>query len=322
MRVIKNNQSPLADYEFSAKPWRIFQLSIFLLLPLFSPVRANDLSTNTTVRILESFGDPTRIVARPLVQLATDEQGNSFGIYPYEGSHGCGALVRIEATPESYRILHYFGEGSAGDGCVPNSLLYDAASRRLFGTTAAGTIPGGENGTLYEVNTDGGGYRILGLFSRVGAVGGVTPTGQLTLHPDRNIYGIARQGGVQTTYWLFRWNHASSELEMVHELDLDKSGGGDAAGLTATADGLFLTRLGSWGAWLVKLSLPDFKETPLWDFSNIYLESPTQAPVWDPAAGLLIGCTQNGGRTTRGTIYTIRSPAAGSQTGACVGLSR
>ena len=84
----------LRTCELHWKPWCIVLVNFLILLDASAGLWAKDISVNTSVRILESFGDPNRVVARPLVQLAADELGSSFGIYSYGGSADCGALVR------------------------------------------------------------------------------------------------------------------------------------------------------------------------------------------------------------------------------------
>jgi uncharacterized repeat protein (TIGR03803 family) len=83
-----------------------------------------------------------------------------YGTTAQGGSSGAGTLFKIELNGSGYMLLHQF-TGVQGDGRnIEHSLT-------LVGTTLYGvTNQGGKNGTgtIFKINTDGGGYSVFYSF--------------------------------------------------------------------------------------------------------------------------------------------------------------
>jgi uncharacterized repeat protein (TIGR03803 family) len=76
-----------------------------------------------------------------------------------------GALFQINANGSGYQFLHYFNNISpGGDGTVPRGSL-TLSGATLYGCTAYGGTPYLQTqGTVFKINTNGGGYQVLHNF--------------------------------------------------------------------------------------------------------------------------------------------------------------
>ncbi len=113
---------------------------------------------------------------------------------PYKSS---GTVFAVNTDGSGFRTLHTFdfAWGTNSGGEIPSAGLI-LSDNTLFGTTAYGGSDGA--GTVFALNTDGTGFRIIHTFTTVGRVGtnydGYVPSGGLTLR-DGMLYGSTREGG-------------------------------------------------------------------------------------------------------------------------------
>src|SRR5439155_4417941 len=133
------------------------------------------------------------------------------------GSSGFGTLFRVNTDGTKFTVLHSFSAGSGSWPSYTNSdVAYPAAVMVLSGHTLLGTTgQGGSsgNGTIFQVNTEGTGFRILHSFSAAfSAAGGwplyinsdgAKPWGGLTLSGN-SIYGTTLYGGSSGLGTVFR----------------------------------------------------------------------------------------------------------------------
>jgi uncharacterized repeat protein (TIGR03803 family) len=79
--------------------------------------------------------------------------------------HYAGALFQINTDGSGYQFLHYFNNiPPGGDGTVPRGSLTLSGST-LYGCTAYGGTPYLQTqGTVFKINTNGGGYQVLHNF--------------------------------------------------------------------------------------------------------------------------------------------------------------
>lgn len=89
------------------------------------------------------------------------------------------------SSAQTFKTLHHF---IGSDGASPNGGL-TLANNTLYGTAWLG---GAGKGTVFSVNTDGTGFRVLYRFS--GGVDGADPVGNLTLLGN-TLYGVTQIGG-------------------------------------------------------------------------------------------------------------------------------
>lgn len=121
---------------------------------------------------------------------------NLYGIAGSGGTNNAGTLYRVRADGSNFVVLHAFAF-AATNGALPQGGLV-LSGNTLYGTTSSG----GSNfsGTLFQIQTDGTGFKILVNFN--GSVTGSSPQGNLLLAGD-TLYGttyIAGTNGGGTVY--------------------------------------------------------------------------------------------------------------------------
>jgi uncharacterized repeat protein (TIGR03803 family) len=102
------------------------------------------------------------------------------------------SVLAVQVSAQTFTDLHDFsGGGVDGDNPLGRLLL---SGRTLYGTTSFG---GTENsiGTVFAINTDGSGYRIVHNFGGPSLNPGIHPQGNL-VSDGATIYGVANLGGL------------------------------------------------------------------------------------------------------------------------------
>jgi len=135
---------------------------------------------------------------------------------------GDGTVFRVDTDGGRYRILHSFGT-VPDDGKTPQELVLSGST--LYGTTALGgdrrfgPNPAGPQGTgtIFRIETDGTGYRILHRFTK-GPRDGASPYGPLTLSGS-TLYGTTSQGGAYGRGSIFRINTDGSGFQLLHSFN-------------------------------------------------------------------------------------------------------
>jgi titin len=129
--------------------------------------------------------------------------GSSLYGTTYHGgrSAGFGTIFKINTDATGYTILRSFGDETvANDGNNPYGSLI------LSGTTLYGmTVYGGnaDGGTVFEINTDGTGCRILYSFNDgTTSSDGYNPYGDLILSGS-TVYGMTQNGGIYSQGTVF-----------------------------------------------------------------------------------------------------------------------
>jgi uncharacterized repeat protein (TIGR03803 family) len=127
----------------------------------------------------------------PAATVVLDGAGNLYGTTSYGGASQVGTLFKMRTDGTGFEFLHTFNGGEA-DGARPRaSLILDGAGH-LYGTTSMGGAA--DIGTVFMINTDGTGLRVLHGFT--GAPDdGREPIGSLLLDEAGNLYGTTYRGG-------------------------------------------------------------------------------------------------------------------------------
>ena len=125
--------------------------------------------------------------------------GNTlYGTTCYGGGPDNGTVFKVNTDGTGFMTLHVFTPTdftyvpphyTNSDGAYPRSSLV-VLGNTLYGTASAGGHTG--NGTVFKVNTDGSGFRVLHSFKR--AVDGAEPCAGLILSGN-TLYGTASKGG-------------------------------------------------------------------------------------------------------------------------------
>jgi uncharacterized repeat protein (TIGR03803 family) len=146
------------------------------------------------------------------------------------GIAGGGTLFSYDLASRKYTVLYSFG--GTNDGNEPSSAPV-LIGNTLYGVTAAG---GANFGTVYAftlpTGTTPGSERVLYAFQ--GSSDGATPTGNLLLGQNGNLYGITTAGGTGDTGTLFEIT-PSGAFTVVHQFG---SGDQNCSGLTQDSNGV------------------------------------------------------------------------------------
>jgi uncharacterized repeat protein (TIGR03803 family) len=110
-----------------------------------------------------------------------------FGTAQLGGTKGCGTLFSVKTDGTSFKVLHTFLGGST-DGTLPSNYLV-VSGNTLYGTTQNG---GTGYGTVFKMNTDGSGYKVIYYFQ--GSGDGGDPYGGVIVSGN-TLYGMAGIGG-------------------------------------------------------------------------------------------------------------------------------
>ena len=181
--------------------------------------------------------------------------GNTLYGTTYSGgtNYNHGTVFKINTDGMGYAVLHSFS--NALDGMNPQADLVLNGSQ-LYGTTCKGGIAG--YGTVFVINTNGTGYRVLNNFSN--SPDGANPEAGLLL-VGGTLYGTTVDGGSSGDGTVFQMNTNGMGYAVVHNfLGSPVDGAGPAGKLVVGSDGLYGTTAGggtnSGTGTIFRLTLP------------------------------------------------------------------
>ena len=164
----------------------------------------------TGYQVLHSFGSVPNDGSYPYGSL-TLSGTTLYGMTPSGGANGKGTIFQINTDGSGYQVLYSFGS-------IENDGFYPYGSLTLSGTTLYGmTSDGGANGapgTIFQINTDGTGYRVLYSFGSV-ANDGTNPYGSLTLSGSM-LYGMTETGGAGGFGTIFQINTSGAGYQVMY----------------------------------------------------------------------------------------------------------
>jgi len=252
---------------------------------------------------LHSFGGLASNASGPHAAL-TLSGTNLYGM-TVEGGAGVGVAFRVSTNGIGYTALHYFN-GRETNGSKPYGSL-TLANGALYGTTFIG---GASNlGTLFRMNTSGGGYTNLHVFAG-GAADGANPEGDLTLS-GTNFYGLASQGGAAGLGVVFRVNTNGTGYTNLHSFaGYPNDGAGPPGSLTLAGSTLYgmtqeggpsASRLGA----VFKINTDGSDYRILHFFAGGTGDGATPLGSLTLANGWLYGMTSVGGASNKGTVFRV-----------------
>jgi uncharacterized repeat protein (TIGR03803 family) len=265
--------------------------------------------------ILRHFTGANGDGANPAGSLLLGNDGLLYGTTSAGGSNDFGTVFKLGPDGSGYQVLRSF-LGPPLDSASPMVGLAQGFDGLLYGTS----FSGGSNsaGTLFKLNTNGGGYTVLKHFT--GGGDGLNPAAELVLEgpsvPYGVMYGVTERGGGNSLGTVFKLNTDGtgySVLESFTGTNGPVAGAQPHGKLLVGSDGLLygttelggsqnagvlfrLKRDGSGYAVLINFTFDQFH-----GFSN-----------GDPRAGLLqgteggfYGSTYFGGYEDMGVIFSL-----------------
>lgn len=245
----------------------------------------------TGFSILHVFQRGTNNGAYPCGSL-TRSGTNLFGAASAGGEFDEGVIFKINMDGTGFSILRSF-LGEPDDGACPVGSLALVGSN-LYGATqyGGGRGLGGfvNNGTLFKINTDGTGYRLLHKF--LGPADGYRPIGSLAVN-GKALFGTTASGGAAYYYGsIFKINTDGSDYFILHSFTNLPDGSYPEGSLTA--DGLMVYGTTFYGGL--------WTNGTVFSFPSTYI----QALANPPQAGKLLG----GGPFPPGSTQQITAVAA------------
>jgi uncharacterized repeat protein (TIGR03803 family) len=250
---------------------------------------------------------------------------NLYGTTEYGGTNGIGSIFEISTNGVNFTNLYNFTEtnglGANGDGAIPSAGLILVGSA-LYGTAYYGGTNG--NGSIFRINTDGGGFTNLYSFSAfvnpdTTNSDGANPSAALAWN-ENMLYGTAEFGGTGGNGTVFGINTNGTGFTNLYsftsftDLRLTNSDGAFAFnGVTPSGAELFGTTLAGGmyhNGTLYAVSINGGGYTNLHTFSST-ANNITNSDGAKPASGLLqignnlYGTTQLGGAGGAGAIFSI-----------------
>jgi uncharacterized repeat protein (TIGR03803 family) len=236
----------------------------------------------------------------------TTQYGGAY-INQYGGAYGTVFSVKVDGT--AFTVLHSFTDLSStapyanSDGAEPYGGLA-VLGNTLYGTTVLGG--GGGRGTVFAMNTDGAGFRVLHTFTPAGSTApfintdGASPETAITL-AGNTLYGTTAAGGRFGAGTVFAINPDGTGFKALHEF-----GNGDGA-YPSTPLALSGTTLygATAGGTLYAIS------TNGTDFSVLPYASPPN-PIGSMVvfSNTLYGTSANGGANGHGTVFSLQLPSS------------
>jgi uncharacterized repeat protein (TIGR03803 family) len=196
----------------------------------------------TGYQVLYSFGNVASDGCYPYGSL-TLAGTTLYGMTSYGGAYGAyGTIFQINTDGTGYLVLYSF-ENVANNGYAPFGSLTLSGST-LYGMTEVGGAGG--FGTIFQINTSGGGYQVLYSFAGY-PNDGYYPLSSLTLSGS-TLYGMTRTGGSGGAYGLgtiFQINTDGTGYQTLYDFGSPANDGcGPNGSLTLVGSTLYGTAFG------------------------------------------------------------------------------
>ena len=164
----------------------------------------------TDYEVLRRFSLWGREGAGPLGAIIQARDGFLYGTTSRGGSNEFGTLYRLNRDGTGHTVIKSFAYNKQ-DGGVPLTGVIEGTDGILYGTTALG----GSNmvGTVYRINKDGTGYKVLHHFV-VGWPEANKPITRLLEASDGFLYGVARKSGSDT---YFKLSKTGSSFQIIQQ---------------------------------------------------------------------------------------------------------
>ena len=247
-----------------------------------------------------------------------------YGTASSGGNYGGGAAFELKIDGSGFAVLKEFsgpenGAKPLGKLAISGTTLYGATERGgRFGTQSGLDMPG----TIFRVDIDGEGFRLLKSFAGGSEVEGERPCSGLV--PSGTVlYGTTDGGGTGYLGTVFRINTDGANFTILRNFADDHLGANPRAELLLSGSTLYGTTSGG-GALgkgtVFKINTDGSGFAVLHHFTSLKVPSLTNPDGAWPQAGLLLsgstlyGAAVAGGRYGHGTIFGVNIDGSGFTT--------
>ena len=236
--------------------------------------------------------------------------GTLYGTTEEGGAFGGGTVFKVGANGSGFGVLRSLGNGDL-DAAQPGGLVLVGST--LYGTAGEGGA--GEDGAIFQINTDGSGYAILRSF--FGGADGQSPRATLA-STGATLYGVTEYNGAGDSGVLFQLNTDGSGFGVVHAFSArfrstNVDGAYPGSGLVSAGGSLYGTTSGGgafgWGD-VFKTERDGSGFTVLRSFTG-GLDGGSPEGRLALLGNTLYGTTSAGGGNGTGTIFKINPDGTG-----------
>ena len=158
--------------------------------------------------------------------LVQGSDGRLYGTTFDEGALTNGSVFSLNKDGTDFQTLHSF-EDTLADGGFPYGTVHEGSDGALYGTTSEGGPD--DFGTLYKVNRDGTGYRVLRYFSATNNEG-YLPVAPPVEGPGGLLYGTTYYGGTADAGTIYRVAKDGSGFAFLYDFQDDGRDGWEPNG--------------------------------------------------------------------------------------------
>ncbi len=257
----------------------------------------------TGFTILRSFHGTNCDGSSPEGGLCLAGNGSLYGVTWAGGCSNLGTLFRIDLDGGNYSVLRSFA-GSGDDGAQPFGGLVQAGNGRLYGTTTKG---GQHNlGTVFCLNLDGNGYRVLRSFTGTNG-DGAQPSAAPVQASDGALYGTTYSGGSNNLGTVFTLHLDGSGYQVLRSFSGTQGDGAQPrASLVQGSDGAFYGTTcqgGSANQGTIFRLYPDGTGYSVIKTFTGSEDANPLAPLILATNGVLYGTTRGGVNDLNGTVF-------------------
>lgn len=245
-----------------------------------------------------------------------------YGTAAHGGRLGYGTVFAVPTNGTYFKTLHNFS-AIDGDGINPDAGLI-VLGNTLYGTTRGGG--GSGSGTVFKLNTDGTGFRVLHSFTALPSStpftnsDGAIPDANLAISGNK-LYGTAFRGGSLGYGTVFELNTDSAGFKVLHSFTGGSDGFSPLGELIVSGNILYgTTEFGgsSGNGTVFSVSLPVTALTIIPSRENFILTWPTNAAELTlqsttNLASAAIWTTNSSAPVVVNGLNTLTNPISGTQ---------
>jgi uncharacterized repeat protein (TIGR03803 family) len=276
--------------------------------------------------VLRSFGSSIPGGQSPM-GLVQGSDGALYGTTSSGGAKNLGTVYRLNDDGSDYSVLHDFS-GPPNDGQAPAGGVIEGSDGTLYGETWIG----GSNtvGTVFKMNKDGSGYRILHSFPDT-SVDGFYPSDRLLQGNNQALFGTTWSGGINNGGTVFKLNTDGSSYSVLYNFGstgVDGSyphaaviqGSDGALYGTTTGGGTYTNQNGKTGGTVFRVNKDGSGYSVLYNFGSTGGDGRNpQTGLTQGSDGALYGTTFGGGDSGFGTVFKIWPPETPDLTSVALG---